>query len=472
MSLTQVNIHFDRPLRSWDGFGFNYVETAQTKDYTREPQDYGGFSILAEEQRQQIMQLVFGEDGLRPGLLKMFLDPWHQPEPEAPGDRSLQVDAARYDHHTTTRWMRAFAKTGAELTRRRGQELEIITTLYGPPGWMTRQRSLRGRDLDPAYQYACARYMVAWAKYLTEEEGLPVRYISVHNEGEDYPRWTEDGYSDWDGHDYNLYWPPAQVCEFLRMGKSVLEASDLSHVSFTPGETTNWLRFYEWGYASAIAQDQQALSNLGLVTSHGFNTFAYSRWFADWRSTGIDLLREGRPDLHAWVTSTSWSNMDVFMLLEMRHNIYAAKVNGIIPWAGIQRSNLWKAGDPNPGTAIRVHENGTFQVEPGYYYYKQVCRAGQPGMTVAPAFSNDTEVIPMAFGCRMSSQPEAFVLLNTSTETKRPEIILSGAGASGYDLRRTSPSEQYAYLGSVSAAAQISVELPPLSATTFFGSRG
>jgi hypothetical protein len=468
MPLMKVSIHLNRSLRPWDGFGFNYVETAQTLNYTTDPQDYGGFSILPEEHRRQILELVFGEDGLKPGLVKMFYDPWHQPEPEPTGDETLEVNPSRYDHQNSTRWMRFFARQGLAITRRRGRDLQFITTLYGPPGWMTLQRTLRGRDLDPAYQHACARYLVSWARFLVESEGLPLKYISLHNEGEDYPRWREDGTSDWGGHDYNLYWPPEQVCEFLRIGRAFLDANGLHGVSFTPGETTNWLRFYEWGYADAIAQDPAALANLGLITSHGFSALSHSRWFADWRSAGIDLLREQRPDLHAWVTSTSWSNMDVFMLMEMRSNIYAAKVNGLIPWAGIQRSNLWKKGDPNPGTAIRVNEDGTFQVEPGYYYYKQVSRAGQPGMTVAPAFSNDTEVIPLAFGAG-GGNPEAFVLLNISGETKAPEIVLSGASSAGYEIVRTSPADQYVSLGHLPAASPLRVELPPHSVTTFFG---
>jgi O-glycosyl hydrolase len=470
MALMNVTIHLDRSLRPWDGFGFNYVETAQTQNYASEPQDYGGFSILDEPQRQEILDLVFSEDGLKPALVKMFYDPWHQPEPEAPGDSSLEIDMARYDHQTSTHWLRYFARQGLQITRQRGADLQFITTLYGPPGWMTKQRALRGRDLDPDFIYACARYMVSWAKYLREREGLPLKYFSVHNEGEDYVRWRDDGTSEWGGHDYNLYWPPEQVCQFLRIGKAVLEANGVGEVSFTPGETTNWLRFFEWGYANAIAQDSEALANMGLITSHGFSALGMSRWFADWRSAGIDMLREKRPELHAWVTSTSWSNMDVFMLVEMRNNIYAAKVNGIIPWAGIQRSNLWKKGDPNPGTAIRINEDGSYQIEPGYYYYKQICRAGQPGMTVAPAFSNDTQVVPMAFGSG-GGHNEAFALINISAESKRPQIVLNGAQSPRYHAYRTSPTENYASLGSIDSASTFQAELPPLSVTTFFGAR-
>ena len=50
----------------------NYVETAQTPNI-RYSQDYGGFSTLSKEQRQEIINLIFGDDGLKPGIIKMFL---------------------------------------------------------------------------------------------------------------------------------------------------------------------------------------------------------------------------------------------------------------------------------------------------------------------------------------------------------------------------------------------------------------
>ena len=55
-------VQFDRILRSWDGFGVNYVEAAQTRDYVNEPQDYGGFSTLSEASRKEIITLIFGDD--------------------------------------------------------------------------------------------------------------------------------------------------------------------------------------------------------------------------------------------------------------------------------------------------------------------------------------------------------------------------------------------------------------------------
>ncbi len=464
-------VDFNRKLRDWDGFGVNYVETCQTPDYSANPQDYGGFSTLSGEKRQEILEMIFGEDGLKPGIIKMFLDPFHQAEDRQNGPGPDQIDMANYDHETTTGWMRYFAKKGLELTRSRGSDLSIITTLYGPPGWMTKQKFVRGRDLDPEYRLELAKYFVSWVKFLREREGLPVKYISLHNEGEDYVRWPEDGSTaNWEeGHDYNMFWPRELVVEFIKLLRDVLDANGLKDVGVTPGETSNWYRFVEWGYACAIADDEEALNKLGLVTSHGFIS-SWKRWVGDCRSTGIDLLREKRPDLHAWTTSISWSKMDVHFLNEYRSSIYAAKVNGLIPWACIQYPAGWAKGDPNPGTAFRVDGQGGYTVEPGYYYYKQVCRAGQPGMAVSRVMSNDSELVFMAFAENGTRNPDAFVVLNTSDQDKKVDIKVSGSDSRAFEAYRTSPSEKYAGLGEYGLKDGVITYLSPAgSATSFFG---
>jgi O-glycosyl hydrolase len=472
MGMRKASVDFAAQLWPWDGLGINYVEASQTRNYRADPQDYGGFSLLGERDRQSILDMIFGDDGLKPGVAKMFLDPFHQEEP-GPGYSTdpNRLDPAAYDHATTTHWMRYFIREGLSRTRARGNDLRVITTLYGPPAWMTKQRIVRGRDLSPEYRYELAKYMIAWTKYLRDSENIPVNYISLHNEGEDWQRWPEDGSTAGDEHhDYNLYWPPEQVVDFLRLMPGMLDTHGLQDVGITPGETSNWYRFDHYGYADAIARDSVALRHLGLITSHGFYSGRYGRWYGDHRSSGIDLLRAQRPDLHAWVTSTSWSEMDVMFVNEIRNGIYAAKVNAIIPWAAVQTSR-WVGGDPNPGTAFRVQEDGTYSVEPGYYYYKQVCRAGQPGMAVATVRSNDPEIGLIAFASDETAHPDAFVLLNISDEAREVDIEVTGSNAGGYELFRTAPGENYVSLPHMAADGYLRYTAPPKSVTTFYAAR-
>lgn len=457
-----AEVDFSAHLRAWDGFGVNYVEVAQTLDYETDPQEYGGFSLLSEQERREIVDLVFGEDGLKPGLVKLFLDPWHQSAPDAP-----------FDHETSTRWMRHFVREGLATTRARGGDLTMITTLYGPPPWATQQRFLRGRDLDPARKEDLARYLIDWVRYLREDQDFPVKYLSLHNEGEAKQRWPEDGASGniGKGHDYNLYWPPTQVVDFLRFLRPMMDAAGLAEVGITPGETTKWLLFHDLGYAQAIAEDPVALHNLGLITSHGFYSDKDRERIGPNRSQGTELLRSKRPELHAWVTSTSWSKMDVFFLREMYENIYVAGANGIIPWACIQRPPQWVGGDPNPGCAFEVTEDGDYQIQRGYYYYKQICRAGQPGMAVAKTSVGEDTLRLIAFARNASAHPDAFLILNLSDDPKSIAVRVRGTEATTFGAFRTSDAaDRYAAAGTFPVVdGVLRYEVPALSATTFYG---
>lgn len=458
----RAEVDFSRTLRTWDGFGVNYVEVAQSTDYAEDPQEYGGFSLLSEAQRQEIVTLIFGDDGLKPGIVKMFLDPFHQAEPGGP-----------FDHETTTKWMRYFVREGLKRTRARGDDLTVVTTLYGPPVWATQQGFLRGRDLDPTRKRDLARYMIDWARFLREREGLPVKYISLHNEGEDWMRWPADGRSGniGTGHDYNLFWPPEQVVDFLTFMRPMLDEAGLEDVGITPGETTNWYRFSAWGYADAIARDEGALANLGLITSHGFYGGSYGRWFGEHRSVGTDTLRARRPELHAWVTSTSWSRMDADNLKEMHGNIYTAKVNAITPWACLQRPAKWVGGDPNPGTAVRISEDGNHEVTRGYHYYKLLSRAGQPGMRVASTFAMDSEIALVAFAGHGTKHPDAFVLVNLGRNDKRVAVKVIGSTSTAFSAFRTSDqADRYRPVGeSLLDNSLLVYEAPARSATAFHG---
>ncbi len=473
-SAIPAEVNFSKHLQLWDGFGFNYVETSQTTDYEKDPQDYGGFSLLDEKEKKEVIDLVFGEDGLKPGIIKMFLDPWHQ---EAPGKP--------FDHATTTANMREFVKMGLQKTRERNDDFTIITTLYGPPAWATQQKIIRGRDLDTKMKKHLATYMIDWVKYLKEEEKLPVKYISLHNEGEDWQRWPRDGKENFageTGHDYNMYWPPEQIIDFLKFMPQMVQEAGLNDVHVTNGENSNWYRFNHWGESGELYDTDEALNNLGLITSHGFYAGYYGYWYGNHASVGIDDLRKKRPELHAWVTSSSWADMDSKFVRQIFGSIYDVKINGFIPWAGVQCPPRWVGGDPNPGNAIQISEDGTYEVRNGYYFYKQVSRAGQPGMRVARTATRDTEVPIIAFASNNTKNPDAFVVINISSGDKNQKrfsvkgdkkmaIAIKGSKYKKFKAYRTNGKDElYKEIGTFTVKNGIIEYTAGIgTVTTFFG---
>lgn len=83
--------------------------------------DYGGVSILDEKVKSEIIELVFGKNGLKSGIVKCFFDAYHQKETGGP-----------FDHETSTSYMRELVKRRLKVTRVRGADLQINTTLYVP----------------------------------------------------------------------------------------------------------------------------------------------------------------------------------------------------------------------------------------------------------------------------------------------------------------------------------------------------
>jgi hypothetical protein len=254
----------------------------------------------------------------------------------------------------------------------------------------------------------------------------------------------------------------------------MLKKAGIGDVKVTNGEPTNWYRFSFWGLPEEIAGNKAALKNLGIITSHGFYVGGYdNRWYGSHTNKGISYLRSMRPELHAWVTSTSWSKMDAKFVKEIWGNIYEAQVNGIIPWAGIQRPPLWVGGDPNPGCAIKVSEDGKYEIQPGYYFYKQVSRAGQPGMKVATTVSMDSELPVIAFASNGTKNSDSFVIINTSAKEKATDITVKGNKTTKFKVFRTDgKDEKYTYLGEMNFEGNKFVYLaPPNSVTTFFSVR-
>lgn len=216
---------------------------------------------------------------------------------------------------------------------------------------------------------------------------------------------------------------------------------------------------------------------MGLITSHGFAGFGYGRWHSMHFSAGNDEIRAVRPDLHSWVTSTSWARMDAGFVRQVFTNIYFSKVNAIIPWAGIQRLSHWRGGNPNAGSAIVVKEDSTYELRRGYYYYKQVTRAGQPGMAACKVWLMDSELAMIGFAKQKTNHPDAIILINNGEKEKTVSVKVLGSPSTTFEAYRTNDkedkdpnAERYKTLGEIQTQSGLLIyTLPPGSVTTLFG---
>jgi len=475
----EMFIYFDDGIRVWDGFGVNYVEACQTRDYRLFNQDYSGFSFATPETREAILDLIFGKEGLKPALTKLFLDPFHEGMSKRDNDNNdpfiLSLD--KFDHSATTKWMLYFNKEGMRRLNSWGGTLSAITTLYSPAPWMTKQKYILGRDHDPSEKEEIAEYIVSWASYLRNKEKIPLKYVSLHNEGDAYYRWPRDGSNPGEDHrDYNMYWPPELVSDMLVRTRKMLDKNNLSDILVTPGETQTWYRFDLWGYARDIYNNKEALNSIGLITSHSFaNTEdPNSIYYGDFRSTGQDLLQSAKPELKVWITSRPWVE-GVQFVENIRRDIYESKANGIIPWALISGAKQWLQSngtysDGSMNAAFLIKDDGSYITNPQYYFYKQVSRAGQPGMKVSRVACLDPSLGVIAFSSNGTSNPDSFIIINRSDKTKEVTITISGSRNTGFKAFRTSETERYVTAGlfKVNETGKLKYSAPEGSVTTFF----
>ena len=184
-----------------------------------------------------------------------------------------------------------------------------------------------------------------------------------------------------------------------------------------------------------------------------------------------DLIRNTKPDLHTWVTSFSWGKTGVDFLRMAHENIYSAKVNALIPWAGIQHPESWVDGDPNPGTAIIVRGDGSYEITGHYYFYKQLTSAGRRGMSVVKTYLANPQAFIIGFTGNNSAHPDAFVLTSNIFIWSLPiKIDIKGSKYTRFKAYRTTVNgdEQFYDIGFFEIENGSMIYDPPQGSTTTF----
>lgn len=163
-------------------------------------------------------------------------------------------------------------------------------------------------------------------------------------------------------------------------------------------------------------------------------------------------------ELPAYVMSDSWASMTLeSQALAIIQSIVIEKLNGYIPWAFIQNPSEWVGGDPNPGCAFIVSDNGTLTITKGYYYFKQFSRAGQRNMNIVDSASDQSNIFTLAFGKggnTVSDVYDNFIILSLSQQEMR--ITIEGSDIEQYDMYRTSDGssgDDFKYIGRMNTTA-------------------
>jgi hypothetical protein len=119
-----------------------------------------------------------------------------------------------------------------------------------------------------------------------------------------------------------------------------------------------------------------------------------------------------------------------------------------------------------------VDRKGGYTVEPGYYFYKQVSRAGQPGMAVATVSQPSNNIGLIAFASNGTRHPDALIAFNTSSSPAKARIRVSGTKAASFTAFATSDQLRYQPAGTVAVkGGAVEVDIPAGGVVTLFGAQ-
>ncbi len=436
--MLRAHVDFSRKLRDWDGFGICFTDKAAV-----DPEEY----FPLNEHHQKFLHEIFGQNGLRMGTAKMFVDPFRLNYCQQDSDEDHIVELNDYHFHDLPSFHTQLASYALEVARSWGGDLKIMLSGLCPPAWMTRQKELSGRDLDPVSRIHYSQYLVAWARYLSISEKLPLHSLSLHSRGEMWQLWDSSGIPLYSNTGMNLYWSPEMIVDFLKLIRRQLDHNGLEHVALSPGDTKNWGNFYDWGYADLIIEDPLALSAVSLLSSNA-NLSGNSN---DFCSTGIDLIHEKRRDLHAWVTIDEIRNIRPDSISAFYKLIYRTKVNSLII-----------------STAIK-NKDGSFSRSKELNFLKPVCKAGLPGMGVCQVGCNGSDMSIIGFSNNSTRNTDSFVLINDDKLDWNIPIEIRGSASAKFSVYRTSASENFLRLADVPVKeGKIHYKAPAKSVSGFY----
>lgn len=316
--------------RVWQGFGVSAAWWPQE-------------AAASSENRETIARLLFdAQDGagltwyrynLGAGIDPEISDPWRTTPTFLPakGEWDWQADPQGL----------AMAQAAVQAARESGSDVKIILFANSPPRWMTISGSSFGgpggpTNLAPGMYGIYADYLLECARYLREEEGLPVAGLSPINE----PQWN---WSQGNGQE-GCHYEPEEAAALMKVVARRKKERGYDWLTLAAPESGEW-KGRARAYVKALMADPLLREELDHLDIHSY--WSWRRHKASFHS----WLKKNYPDkgiiMSEWTEMKSGRDAGIDSALTLARTIVedinVGGVSGWHYWIGVSRYD-WRDG--------------------------------------------------------------------------------------------------------------------------------
>lgn len=348
-----INVYPDAVYQTIRGFGGAFTESAAHN-----------YAAMSADKKKELAEAYFGQEGLRYSLGRIHMNSCDFALGNytyvEEGDTGLKTFSIAHDRKEIIPLIR-------DAQQAHGEEMGFLVSPWSPPSFMkTNGEMNHGGKLKQEYYQAWASYFVKFIKAY-QEEGIPIRYLTVQNE----PMAVQT----WDSCIYTAQEEAYFVREYL--GPALIEAG-LSQTGI-----------FVWDHNKEEAY-QRFCETMADEKTRAYISGAAVHWYTGDHFEAIELIRKKYPDKEVFFTEgcVEYSRFADSGEVE-KAEMYAHDILGNLK-AGISASFDWNLlldaeGGPNhvgnycAAPIMCNPAEDTYEKRLSYYYIGHFSRYVEPG---------------------------------------------------------------------------------------------
>jgi O-glycosyl hydrolase len=380
---------------------------------------FGAFMGSGGQKTETILKLAkdIGMSMARFGIIGREFEPYNDNS-----DFNV-MDLSQFDKSAmsleTMRWLKQFGGTD-----------KMILTMWSPPAWMKRNKSLSAEywatdnKLEPHYYEEYAEHMVAVIKTIKNETGIDLYAVSLQNE----PEFNEPYAS------CVILWN--EMRDLLKVVGPRFEREGITTKIFWAEALPAQGHIRD--YIMAVKNDSEAAKYVDIVAIHNYDADGINVGGAGaktWENI-YEWAQTPEPACPTWMTETSGHENSWDGAMELAGNIYNA-----LGYGNASAWVWWSFNDP------KSSENYGLVVDnvptSRYYVSKQYYKHIRPGAIRVEHHSADEDVPVLAFKNPIDSKVTVVMINKKSTPTV---VSLNGSKLpTRYDFITTANNRNFAY---------------------------